>query len=300
MEEPTSAADHPTKIRAEKMLQEHVTIAQTELEHLKQRPQETEEKLKRAEDARQYCVDKAAQHRAEYCADLDRQTSRSRVAFGQIAEMAVENDQLKRSLEESKTLGEKLNNSNRNLKLQLEAAVSAESSGGSRTCSKRKNEEALRYVVMRIERKTLFANQGHLRADEAKRTKKGIVVSCTRCLALGLVCDNSETCKQCSMAWKTCKHAKCKRFEVGRCFNGACTYAHEGDQFDNLIPFTRIKQVTTAHVSGKVSKVSNESRTVKKGEKQGVNRYIPLFSEIEKRRKNGGRCDNDMGRAPRK
>jgi hypothetical protein len=293
MEEPEAAADHPTKTRAESMSQEHVTIAKNELELLKQRLQETEDKLKQAEGARQYCVGEAAKHHAEYYADLDKQTSKSRVAFDQIAEMAVENDQLKRSLEERKALGEKLDSSNRSLKLQLEADVSAESSGGPRTRSKRKNEEALRYDVMRIESKILFADHGNFRADEAKRNKKGITVTCTRCLALGLQCDNSNTCKRCSSAWKTCKRVKCKRFEVGRCFNGACTFAHEGDQFENLVPFTRIKQVAPENTSRSATKTSDNSSVVKKEYDRDVYGYMALFDEIARRRK--GRDGQDDG-----
>ena len=102
------------------------------------------------------------------------------------------------------------------------------------------------------------------------------MVSCTRCITHGLQCDNFSTCKTCASIVKPCKRAMCKRFEAVRCLNGACTYALEGDQFDQLIPWTRVKPSTS-----------------KKGEDQGVHGYTSLFDEIT-RKKRGGSGDDDM------
>ena len=81
----------------------------------------------------------------------------------------------------------------------------------------------------------------------------------------------------------------CKHFDAGSCFNGACRYAHEGDKFDKLVPFTRIKfdPSTTKRFSQDTRKATKKTSKAKKKEDPAVRPYIGLFDEIAKRRKIG-------------
>ena len=121
------------------------------------------------------------------------------------------------------------------------------------------------------------------------------MVSCTRCVAHGLQCDNFSTCKQCASAIKLCKRAMCKRFDAGSCINGACRYAHEGDKFDKLVPFTRIKfePSTVKRFRQEARRVTKETPKVKEKGDPAVRSYVALFDEIAKRGKTGGGGGDD-------
>ncbi|KAG9197018.1 hypothetical protein G6514_002531 [Epicoccum nigrum] len=253
-------------------------------------------------EVNRFCLNEAAKDKQQYDARLDEMTLESRAAKDYHANQALENAELKRKLqakeaqkakndEREKLLVARINSSNhvaRVLKLQLGAALSAAKSDCQGSCRKPIQDEstsAVRVETARnarlLTKKAKVSNTAQLPPKESDTTldkKRNIVVSCTRCLAHGLHCDNFSTCEECASALKPCKRATCKRFKASGCFNGACTYAHEGDQFENLIPWTRVKPGTP-----------------KKGEDQGVRRYTSLFNEIA--RNNGGEGDDDVAGA---
>jgi hypothetical protein len=73
-------------------------------------------------------------------------------------------------------------------------------------------------------------------------------VSCTRCLAQGLQCDNESRCKHCSPSLRPCECIMCERYKIGKCPSGACKYAYEGDRFDRLVALTHVNQIAVAPI----------------------------------------------------
>ncbi|KAF2123083.1 hypothetical protein BDV96DRAFT_681657 [Lophiotrema nucula] len=71
------------------------------------------------------------------------------------------------------------------------------------------------------------------------------MVACTQCYSHSLeaTCDNSPSCKNCTLRGKTCKRIKCQNFE-GPCKKDTCTLAHRWDNFPQqvLLPFQKIRR----------------------------------------------------------
>ncbi|KAF2999034.1 hypothetical protein E8E13_008420 [Curvularia kusanoi] len=306
------------------ILQEQVGTLKEELKRTKRRLRDVKNNLKREEAAKAFCLDRAQEHEAEYRAHLELTDSNARDARIQhavaIEVMTFRKDEFKRKLadmevkyakleEENKFLGQRINTQNntiRNFKLQ------SASSGNKRS----HDESVCREIVETTKNTRAWAKKikvEHVKQSQPQEsiiphqasactgTNPTIVVSCTRCSAQGLQCDNYSTCEHCYATARSCKRPMCKRFEAGACLNGACAYAHEGDRFDKLIPFTRITPNTSATVRS-----PRKTKVVPRAIKKSFNeqRYTPLFDEIARRRKQGkagdGDGDGDMPGVPTK
>lgn len=159
----------PLETEAEMTLMQ-VTDAQDEVNRLKQQLRYAENKLKRAEASRQFCLNEATKDKQQYDARLDEMTLESRAAKDHHTNQALENAELKRKLqvmeaqkakddEREELLVARINSSNhvaRFRKLQLGAALSVAKSDCQGSRRKRIHDDSTSYVVLRLKGDTAF------------------------------------------------------------------------------------------------------------------------------------------------
>lgn len=120
---------------------------------------------------------------------------------------------------------------------------------------------------------------------------------CTRCLAQGLTCDNSETCNNCVNCSKPCKRTMCNRYEGGDCIDRAFAFTHEGNGSTRLVPSTRIKgDQESKNGEGILQSREPRQKSIRGKKREAQHRYDKLFGHIASKKKRD-RDDEDHSMA---
>ncbi|KAF2023378.1 hypothetical protein EK21DRAFT_118825 [Setomelanomma holmii] len=127
-----------------------------------------------------------------------------------------------------------------------------------------------------------------------KKPKNG-KVTCTQCYTHGWKdCDGASICENCRLRGKAkcCKCVMCKYYKKNTCLNQSCTFAHEGDSYIVLVPFTRLQ----ASGSGR-SPVELKAREDEEARQKYGATYDNLFGMLLDNMKRRGKGDNNTSKA---
>jgi hypothetical protein len=104
-----------------------------------------------------------------------------------------------------------------------------------------------------------------------KKAKLDVITPCTQCFTHGWECDNDFSCENCTIRGMPggCKRIMCKYYERYTCSNQSCSFVHEGNNFNRVIPFTRLT-TKTGGPSPRELKIKEETRKTEEVEKAAL------------------------------
>jgi len=90
----------------------------------------------------------------------------------------------------------------------------------------------------------------------------------------------------------------CRYFKKNTCANSKCTFAHEGHDFDKLVPFTRLKKGKPSASPKKLRDAQKQAESEKNADnkrKRGKEEtdYEDMFQDLVKKRNKGEDGEDD-------